>query len=300
MGSRGTVVITGASSGIGRATALTLARAGWHVFAGVRREADGAALAADAGAIGVGALVRPLPLDVTDEASITRAVVAVRDELGADGGRLVGLVNNAGIAGAGPIEEVSLGRFREVLAVNVLGVVAVTQAFLPLLRQSRGRIVNVSSVSGRAAPPFLGPYAASKFALEALSDALRVELRPWGIKVIVVEPGPIATPIWEKGETAALADRESRAGSPYAPYLDRVLGLFRGAAARGFPPERVAATIARALAVPRPRARYLVTRNALGFALFARLAPESLRDGLFALAMLRVSRRAPRKAKRGG
>lgn len=276
---RGAVVVTGASSGIGRATALGLARQGWWVFGGVRAEADAVALVAAAGAVGLGALLHPLLLDVTDTASIAAAVVTVRDALAGRDLLLIGLVNNAGIAVAGPIEEVPLDRLRAGLAVNVVGVVAVTQAFLPLLRAGKGRIINVGSVAGRVAAPFLGAYSATKFALEALSDALRVELRPWGLAVVLIEPGPIATPIWAKGAAGALADRaELASDSPYAPYAPRVQAFARHANATGLPPGRVAKSIAHALAVPRPRARYVVARNRIAFALLVRLVPDSLRD----------------------
>ena len=157
---------------------------GWFVFGGVRTVRDLAKLAASAGAVGLGDLVQPILLDVTDSAQIAAAQELVALTLRERGLRLTGLINNAGIAVGGPLEEVPLARLREILAINVIGVVAVTQAFLPLLRAGRGRIINISSVSGRVAAPFLGPYAASKFALEALSDALRVELRPWGVPVM--------------------------------------------------------------------------------------------------------------------
>lgn len=283
MGTRGAVVVTGASSGIGWATALLLAHRGWPVFAGVRRGADAESLAAAAGAIGAGALLHPIALDVTDEASVARAAGEVEAALARRGGRLGGLVNNAGIAVAGPVEEVPLARLRAALEVNVVGAVATTQAFLPLLRAGRGRIVNVSSVSGRIAPPFLGVYAASKFALEALSDALRVELLPWGLPVVLVEPGPVATPIWDKGEAMAEEDRRGYGeGSPYALYLGPVRAAFRDAATRGVAPEEVAAVIARALTMPRPRARIPVGRNRAAVGLVARLAPDGVRDWLFA------------------
>jgi NAD(P)-dependent dehydrogenase (short-subunit alcohol dehydrogenase family) len=203
----------------------------------------------------------------------------VRTELVARGMCLSGLVNNAGIAVAGPLEEVPLDRLREVLSVNVVGVIAVSQAFLPLLRAGHGRIVNVSSISGRVAAPLLGPYAASKFALEALSDALRLELRPWGLAVVLIEPGPIATPIWAKGKAAALVDRQDLASdSLYIGRASRLEAFARQANERGLPPERVAEVISRALSVPRPRARYLVARNGLAVALLARLVPDNLRD----------------------
>jgi NAD(P)-dependent dehydrogenase (short-subunit alcohol dehydrogenase family) len=191
-------------------------------------------------------------------------------------------VNNAGIAVAGPVEEVSLARLRAVLEINVVGAVATTQALLPLLRAGRGRIINVSSVSGRIAAPFLGAYAASKFALEALSDSLRVELAPWGLAVVLVQPGPVATPIWVKGEAMADEDRAGLgADSPYAPYLGRVRAAFRDGAQRGIPPEEVATVIAQALSAPQPRARYPVGRNRALVGLIARLAPDGLRDWLF-------------------
>jgi NAD(P)-dependent dehydrogenase (short-subunit alcohol dehydrogenase family) len=278
---RGAVVVTGASSGIGWATALVLAHEGWLVFAGVRREDHGEALLAAAAALGAGVLLQPIRLDVTNEASIAAATAEIAAELEERGERLVGLVNNAGIAVAGPTEEIPLTRLRTVLEVNVVGAVATTQALLPLLRAGRGRIVNISSVSGRVASPFLGPYAASKFALEALSDALRVELAPWGLKVVLVEPGPVATPIWGKGEAMADEDREGISdSSPYAPYLGRVRMAFREGARRGIPPEVVAGVIVRALSVPRPRARYLVGSNRAAVALVARLAPDGMRDWL--------------------
>ena len=279
----GAVVVTGASSGIGRATALALARAGWLTFAGLRAAEDAERLAALAGAFGVGAALRPLLLDVTDDAQIAAAALLVGDECHRCGVLLRGLINNAGIAVAGPLEIVPLERLRAALAVNTVGALAATQAFLPQLRAARGRIINVSSVSGRVAAPFLGPYAASKFALEALSDALRVELRPWGVRVVVIEPGPIATPIWEKG--AALGDDTALDASPYAPFVPRVRARFLRSAASGEPPERVAAAILRALTVPHPRARYLLTRSPLGFTLFARYMPDRVRDLAFGVAL---------------
>ena len=279
MDTRGAVVVTGASSGIGRAAALLLARRGWLVFAGVRRASDGAALAVAAGALGVGALLLPRLLDVTDAASVAAAADEVGVALAARGIRLTGLVNNAGIAVAGPLEEVPIARLRQVLEVNVVGAVAVTQALLPLLRQGRGRIVNISSVAGRVASPFLGPYAASKFALEALSDALRVELAPWGLAVVLIEPGPVATSIWGKGEALVEADRVGVGDdSPYAPRIEQLRAAFRRNARRGMAAEAVAEVIVRALEVPHPRVRYMIGRNRVAVALLARLVPDRLRD----------------------
>ncbi|MEK7693262.1 MAG: SDR family oxidoreductase, partial [Chloroflexota bacterium] len=189
-GSTRSVVITGASTGIGEACALHLDALGWRVFAGVRKGADGEALQRKASA-----RLIPVRIDVTDQASIASACDAVAQELGARG--LDGLVNNAGIAVAAPLEFVPIDDLRRQLEINVIGQIAVTQAFLALIRTARGRIVNIGSVSGKLATPFTGPYSASKFAMEALTDALRIELRPWKIEVSIVEPGSIATPIWE-------------------------------------------------------------------------------------------------------
>ena len=277
----GAAIITGASSGIGRTTALALAHAGWLIFAGMRTATAAEELVAMAGAIGAGATLRPLLLDVTDEAQIAAAAALVGAECRCRGMPLRGVINNAGIAVAGPLEMVPLDQVRASLAINTVGALAVSRAFLPQLRATRGRIINLSSVSGRVAAPFLGPYAASKFALEALSDALRVELRPWGVRVIAIEPGPVATPIWEKGIALAFSDEAALATSPYAPLLPRVRARFVRAAESGLPPELVAATIAHALTARRPRARYLVARQPLGFTLFARWLPDWARDLAF-------------------
>ena len=182
------VLVTGASSGIGEATALRLARAGWRVLAGVRASADAERLRAAAGE-----RLEPVTIDVTEPATIAAAAEGLGDE------PLHGLVNNAGTALAMPLEFLPLDQFRRQLEVNLVGQVAVTQAVLPNLRSARGRIVNVGSIAGRSSLPFLGAYAASKHGLEAVTDALRVELRPFGITVTIVEPGTIATPIWRKG-----------------------------------------------------------------------------------------------------
>ncbi|MDP3209060.1 MAG: SDR family NAD(P)-dependent oxidoreductase, partial [Rhodoglobus sp.] len=181
------VLVTGASTGIGRATALLLHERGFTVYAGVRRPEDGASLRAAAS----DRLV-PLIIDVTDP----EAIAAAAGEITRAGVALVGLVNNAGIAAAAPLEFVPLADFRHQLEVNVVGQLAVTQAMLPLLREDRGRIVNITSVAGLFAGPMLGPYHASKWALEAMTDTMRMELAPWGIRVSAVEPGQIATPIW--------------------------------------------------------------------------------------------------------
>ena len=275
------VVITGASTGIGEACAILLDRLGYRVFAGVRREEDSASLRRNASG-----RLTPIRLDVTDAASIAAAAALVTEALGDAG--LAGLVNNAGIAVAAPLEFVPIDRLRAQLEVNVIGQIAVTQAFLPLIRRERGRIVNMSSVSGRLASPMVGPYTASKFALEALTDSMRVELRPWGIHVIAIEPGTIATPIWAKSAAAAeamLATIPERAQTLYAPMIAGLRRHVASAGERGIPPEAVADVVADALAAPRPRTRYVVGRDARVGVLLAHL-PDRARDWLIARRLL--------------
>ena len=245
-----TALVTGASSGIGEACARRLAGAGWRVLAGVRR----------AGSAPLG--TEEVLLDVTEP-------VAVEVD------RLDGLVNNAGIAVAGPLEFLPLDELRRQLEVNVVGQLRVTQAVLPALRRARGRVVNVGSISGRSALPFLGAYAMSKFALEALTDSLRVELEPWGIRVVVVEPGTIRTPIW----TRERPDPPPEAAPLYGERIEafRRAAVSRGA--QGAPPDAVAAVVEHALTAERPRARYLVGRDARLRAGLERL-PVRLRDRL--------------------
>ncbi len=267
------VVVTGASSGIGRACAVRLAGAGWRVYGGVRTPADGESLRAHG--------VEPLALDVTDAAQVAAAAHAV-------GERLDALVDNAGIAIAAPLELVPLDELRRQLEVNVVGQVAVAQALLPALRRARGRIVLMGSIGGRSALPFLGPYAASKHALEAIADVLRVELGPWGMHVSIVEPASIATAIWRKG--AERADELSRGVPPEARalYADRVSAFRSVALARGpgADPDAVAKAVEHALTSSRPRARYLVGRAAHRRSGVERL-PTSLRDRVLARALTR-------------
>ena len=248
------VVLTGAGSGIGAACAVALSQAGHRVFAGVRREPGAGAWQG-----GRAELITPLMLDVTDAGSIARAAAEVEEIVGEAG--LAGLVNCAGIALGGPLEFLAPVELRRQLDVNVVGQVAVTQAFLPLIRRDHGRIVNVGSVSGRNALPFLGPYAASKFALRALNDALRVELRPWGIPVILIEAGSIATGIWAKG--AAEAHRQFAGFPPaarglYGKQLDTLTTRVVELGERGLPAQRVAETVTLALTVRHPQAHYAV------------------------------------------
>ena len=253
------VVVTGASTGIGFATCQVLIRRGFRVFGSVRKQADADRLKEQLGANYV-----PVLFDVTDPSSVNRAAAAVREAAGEE--RLFGLVNNAGIAVAGPLAYLPLERFRLQIEVNLLGVHTVTQAFLPLLGTEPshlgqpGRIVNISSVSGRLAVPFLGAYAASKFGLEGYSDSLRRELMLFGIKVILIEPGAVVTPIWDKAEGIVVQQ------FPNTPY-DRSLRLFAGQAMKeaktGLPPEKVGELIWRVLTTPRPRARYAIVPHRL-------------------------------------
>ena len=269
------VVITGASTGIGEACVKRLAAAGFHVFAGVRKAEDGAALQQ-----ATGDRVTHLLLDVTNTDQIAAAQATVATMVGENG--LAGLINNAGIAVGGPLEFMPLDEFHHQMAVNVYGALAVTQAFLPLLRQATGRIVNMSSISGLAASPFLGPYAASKFALEALSDALRLELRPWGIQVVLVEPGNIATPIWQKG--LAFADQlEAKLPPEAQAYYGPIFPFMRAmlTRSRGTPADAVAQVVEQALTAAQPNARYLVGNDARLRTWIERL-PTRWRDNLIA------------------
>jgi NAD(P)-dependent dehydrogenase (short-subunit alcohol dehydrogenase family) len=285
----GAVVITGASTGIGRATARYLAARGMRVFAGVRREQDAEALRG-AGASGV----TPVQLDVTDRQSIARAAREVEAALGGEG--LLGLVNNAGIGIGAPLEFIDLDELRRQLEVNVIGPVAVTQAFLSQVRARRGRIVNVGSIGGRIAQPIMGPYNASKYALEALSDSLRMELRAWGIHVSLVEPGAIATAIWEKTDTYAehmIPALGARAGELYGDAIGAVLGTARMLSKRAIAPEAVSRVIFHALTARRPRTRYLVGTDARAEALLARFLPDRARDAVL-MHIMKYPRRAPR------
>jgi NAD(P)-dependent dehydrogenase (short-subunit alcohol dehydrogenase family) len=268
------VLVTGASSGIGRACALRLAASGFRVFAGVRRDQDGGSLRADSAS-----KVSPIRLDVADEASIDAALATVRSEL--NGAGLLGVVNNAGIAVSGPIEFVPLEDWRRQFEVNVVGLVAVIQRFLPLLRESRGRIVNMSSVGGRFSQPFVAPYVASKHAVEAISDALRIELRPWRIHVVLIEPGSVATPIWSKGldeARAKVAEAPPQLMQLYGGVIRRMTEIARREGERGVPPERVADAVFKALTARSPRTRYVVGADARAMVTVRRVLPDRWRD----------------------
>jgi NAD(P)-dependent dehydrogenase (short-subunit alcohol dehydrogenase family) len=269
-------LITGSSTGIGRACALELDRRGWTVFAGVRREEDAKRLRADSS----GRLV-PVDLDVTLPESIAAAAEQVAVAVGQAG--LAGLVNNAGIAVGGALEFLLIDRLREQFDVDVFGPAAVTQAVLPLLRAGKGRIVNISSVSGSLAAPYMGPYAASKFALEALSDSLRLELRRSGVSVSLIAPGPVDTPIWEKSKAVAERLREqlpAEARRLYGDDLEAFRRVVEQAAAAAVPAERVVRAVVHALTASRPKSRYflrLSDRVTLGI---VRALPDRLRDWL--------------------
>lgn len=270
------ILITGASTGIGAACALRLAARGLPVFAGVRRAADGAALQAH-----YPALITPVTLDVTDEASIDAALTVIRAATGERG--LGGLVNNAGIAIGGPLELLPMSELRRQFDVNVFGVVAVTQACLPLLRMARGRIVNMGSIAGRVALPFIGPYSMTKSALKAMTNSLRLELDAAGIDVIVVEPGAIATPIWKKStaEADALqATLQHDALAHYGAHLDCIRRVIGEAEQHAIPADAVARAVERALTEARPRTHYLVGNDAKARAALAAVLPQSALDRL--------------------
>jgi NAD(P)-dependent dehydrogenase (short-subunit alcohol dehydrogenase family) len=250
----GSIVITGASTGIGEACALRLDALGYRVFAGVRKPADGEALKKKASG-----QLSPLLLDVTSEESLAAAVRTVGDI------PLAGLVNNAGIVVAGPLELVPIAMWRKQLEVNVIGQVAVTQAFLPMLRAGRGRIVNMGSVAGRSALPFSGPYCASKFALEGLTDSLRMELRQWGISVSIIEPGAIRTPIWDKSAAGAneyLNAVPAQLLELYRAMLAKLQAAAAHAGKHAIGPEEVAKAVEHALTSTKPKTRYVVGSDA--------------------------------------
>lgn len=270
----GTVVVTGASTGIGEATALHLKELGFDVRAGARKDEDAERLRSQG--------VTPLRLDVTDNASIA----AAGGELG--DAPLAGLVNNAGIAVSAPLEFVPIDELRRQLDVNLVGQVAVIQALLPALRRGRGRIVNVSSIGGRVALPLAGPYNASKFALEGISDALRREVAQFGIDVSVVEPGGVKTPIWSKG-----AETAERIAADLPPEAEQLYGAMvetlrresrRIAETDGMDASEVARVIGHALTARRPKTRYLVGRDAKVRWAVAKRVPDRMMDRLIARA----------------
>ena len=274
-----TALVTGASSGIGRATVRRLDGAGWKVFAGVRKAEDAAALREEGSE-----RLEPLMLDVLDP----EAIAAAAERVGVEPGGLDGLVDNAGAAVAGPLEALPIEDFRRQVELSLTAQLAVTQATLPAIRVARGRIVLISSMGGRVALPMTGAYHAAKFGLEGLGDSLRQELAPWGIKVVLIEPGSIDTPIWPRGEEDAdriFAKAPARTRELYGAAVERYRQVVRDTAERGVPPEKVAARIEHTLEARRPRARYPVGLDAQVMTRLKPLLPTPVFDRLIARTM---------------
>ena len=267
-------MITGVSTGIGYATAKLLVERGFQVFGSVRSTADAERIGRE-----FGPNYCALIMDVTDEPAVRRSADTVRERLGQY--RLFALINNAGVEMTGPLAYLPLDRFRLQLEVNLIGVLSVIQAFLPLLGTdpqltgNAGKIINISSMLGRLAVPFVGAYCASKFGLEALSDSLRREMMMFGIDVIVVEPGAIVTPIWEKAEGKLLQDFPD---TPYQRSLTKFVETAMKSGREGFPATKVAELIARILATKRPKARYTVIPNHFVEFTIPRLLPTRMLD----------------------
>lgn len=272
------VLITGASTGIGRATALRLDGAGWRVFAGVRRQEDAESLV-EAGS----ANLSPLYLDVTDADQIAAAAALIENQ----GDGLAGVVNNAGVAIPSPLETIPIEDFRRQVEINLTGQVAVTQAVLGQVRSAGGRVVFISSIGGRVALPFTGAYHAAKFGVEAVGDVFRQELRPWGISVSIIEPGSIDTPIWERGERTSdeVGARSPQREALYGRAIEKYREIVRQTAERGIPPEKVAQAVEHALSADRPRTRYLVGIDAKVQARIRPFIPTPVFDRIVARMM---------------
>jgi NAD(P)-dependent dehydrogenase (short-subunit alcohol dehydrogenase family) len=272
-------VVTGTSSGIGRACALRLAAHGYRVFAGVRRLQDGQALAREAGRNG-GDLI-PVIIDVTDHASIEAAATEVARAVGDAG--VAALINNAGIGMTWPMEAIPLDELRRSYEVNVFGQVAVTQAFLPLIRAAGGRIINIGSIGDRLSLPFGAPLASSKWAIASITESLRMELRPWGIHVVLVEPATIHTDAVGKVEDDAERVMSQMSPADRQLYGDAYQAMTRRAieqAHSGSDPDVVAQVVLRALNSKRPRTRYVVGKDGRLLAFLARWAPDRLFDAM--------------------
>ncbi len=271
------VVITGASTGIGWATAKLLLDRGFRVFGSVRKPADAGRLRSE-----LGANFTPLLFDVTDEAAVLAAAREVRAAL--NGETLSGLVNNAGIALGGPLLELAVDDFRRQLEVNVVGPVIATQAFAPLLgsdpslRGPKGRIVMISSVAGKTGNPLASPYAASKHAIEGLSESLRREMMLFGIDVIIIAPGAVKTPIWSK---TGDIDVSAYTNSPYAPALEKVRAFTKHLSEIALPPEKIADAIANALTSAHPKVRYQLTPDPMRHLITA-ILPKRMVDRIIA------------------
>lgn len=268
------ILVTGASTGIGEACALRLDRGGHRVFAGVRRQVDADRLKAQGSS-----RLTPVFLDVTDAVQVE----AVAKEIAAEAGSLAGLVNNAGIGKGGPIEFLSLDDWRHQFEVNVIAQVGVTQAMLPLIRKGNGRIVFIGSIGGKSSTQLLAPYSASKFAIEAIGESLRHELRPWHISVSVIEPGAIKTAIWDKAsEEADRLERElpDEARDRYANHIAALRRAMEMQTRRGIPPDSVARAVEHALFSDRPRTRYPVGPDAKVQTALVRFLPDRVREAI--------------------
>lgn len=271
------VVITGVSSGIGRTTAQYLIERGFHVYGSVRKAADAEPLTS-----AFGSRFTPLIFDVTDEAGVRAAAALVANQL--DGACLAGIVNNAGIAVVGPVQELPLADYRRQFEINVFGAIAVTQAFAPLLGTDasrtgpRGRIVMMSSVAGQNGNPFMSAYCASKHALEGLSESLRREMMLHGIDVVIVAPGAVKTPIWDKADGT---DISAFAASPYYAAMKSTKAVMEHFAATGLPPEKIAEAVHIALTAPNPKVRYEISPEPMRQLAF-RLLPKRLIDRVIA------------------
>jgi len=271
---RSPVVITGSSTGIGAASAVLLADLGFRVFAGVRGKAAGAALKARTSGD-----LTPLNIDITDEASIAAAVDTVSEAVGERG--LHGLVNNAGIVKPAPLEFQPIADLRRQLEVNLIGQVAVTQGFLPLIRRGKGRIVNVGSIGGHLVLPLHGAYSASKFAMEAVSDALRLELRQWRVPVSLIDPGATRTAIFDKTLAEIDGLDETLGEESEAVYRAQIAGvrdLVLKTADDAAPVDELAKTVAKALTVKKPKSRYLAGQGAEAAVALARSASDGIKD----------------------
>lgn len=271
------ILITGASTGIGNHAALHLCNNGWQVFAGVRNDEAAEKLIRESG----GHIV-PVTLDVTSAESVRQSRERIEASLGDS--RLNALCNNAGVAVGGALECLPLDDIRRQYEINVFGQIAVTQAFLEHLRDTKGRLLFTSSIAGRSAVPFMGPYCSSKFALEALADALRLEVRRWGIQVSLIEPGAIRTPIWEKSTDTAQRVYDSlgkRGHELYGDTLNHFFSLVQQSGTNASPVGDVTRAIEHALGSSRPRKRYLVGWDARQ-RIILEMLPTSLRDWILA------------------
>jgi NAD(P)-dependent dehydrogenase (short-subunit alcohol dehydrogenase family) len=269
------VFITGSSGGIGSVSVRKLVKAGYRIYAGVRHPERLKSLAASD--------VIPVKLDITDSSSIEDAAKFVEEAVGEEG--LAGLVNNAGCIVQGPLELLTIDQIREQFNVNVFGQIAVTQAMMPLVRKARGRIINIGAVTGKTTMPFLGALSASKRAMESITDALRVELKPWGIHVIMIEPAAMQTDIFDKADVAATESLEKVPTKKKALYTDVMARVAESMGKQPLnPPEVVADAVVRALAATRPRTRYAVGRGARLVVVLSHL-PDRLRDRLLSGAL---------------